>query len=101
MCFLLILRPQTARTNMAANVQFLYPSASAFLLAAILFVLAKSLIAYSLLENADTDAGQRTPDKPWKTDDGKTDKRWKKLIMVRSEPISIQYFVMDHVNNKA
>ena len=28
MCFLLILRPQTAKTNMAANVQFLYPSAS-------------------------------------------------------------------------
>ena len=72
-----------------------------FWLAAILFVLAKSLIVYSLLENADTDAGQRTPDKRWKTDDGKTDKRWKKLIMVRSEPISIQYFVMDHVNNKA
>ena len=28
MCSLLILRPQTANTNMAANVQFLYPSAS-------------------------------------------------------------------------
>ena len=28
MCFLLILRPQTAKTNMAANVQFLYPSAA-------------------------------------------------------------------------
>ena len=28
MCSLLILRPQTAKTNMAANVQFLYPSAS-------------------------------------------------------------------------
>ena len=36
-------------------------------------------LSFGLLENADTNAGQRTPDKRWKrrTTMEKTDKRWK------------------------